>query len=484
MLLRQAKGTRAPVATFFIEQFGCRATQADAAAIERQLLERGYAVSADANAADVVVVNTCTVTAAADLQARQSIRNLRKENPAARVIVTGCYAQRAPEEIAALEGVSWVVGNSHKAEIPSLIDEMGAETKAESGQAIAPVSGLDARRGFVPLSTIAGATHLLNRAPAKILIGSILEQRNLLVAPVEGGEAGHTRPVLKIQDGCDKRCSYCVIPQVRGRSRSLAPEGVIEEIRKLCELGAREVVLSVIDLGNYGRDLAMRTELGELLPRVLDETSIERLRVSSVEPMDVTEDLIAIFAASPRMARHFHMPLQSGCDRILAAMHRWYRAEHYARRAELVRQWLPDAAIGADVIAGFPGETEANHQATLSLVERLPLTYLHVFSFSSRPGTAAADLPDQVPEQSIARRARELRALGESKKDAFQNAQTGRTLRVLTLNRSGDGAYGPWTRAISSNFLDVRVSGAWPANQFLDVQTSDAIDGHLTAVIT
>ena len=255
---------------------------------------------------------------------------------------------------------------------------------------------------------------------------------------------------------------------------------MIEEIRKLCEGGAREVVLSGIDLGNYGRDLAPRAELGELLRRILDETPVERLRVSSIEPMDVTEDLIALFAASERMARHFHMPLQSGSDRILAAMHRWYRAEHYARRAELVREWLPDAAIGADVIAGFPGETEEDHQATLSLIERLPLTYLHVFSFSARPGTPAAELRNQVPEQVIARRARELRALGEKKKAAFQIAQTGRTMRVLTLNRSGEDASGPWTRALSSNYLDVRVSGEWPANQFLDVRITGVTDGHLT----
>ncbi|HXR09298.1 MAG TPA: radical SAM protein, partial [Candidatus Acidoferrales bacterium] len=259
------------MATFFIEQFGCRATQADAAAIERQLVERGYAASADARSADVIVVNTCTVTASADLQARQSIRTIHRENPAARVIVTGCYAQRAPEELAALEGVSWVVGNSHKPEIPRLVQEMGQE--------IAHAAPAAAHQGFVPLSTIASEALSLTRGSAKILTGDIQEQRELLVAPVEGGEAGHTRPVLKIQDGCNKRCSYCVIPQVRGRSRSLAPRGVIEEIRKLCQGGAREVVLSGIDLGNYGRDLAPHAGLGDLLRRILDETSVERLRV-------------------------------------------------------------------------------------------------------------------------------------------------------------------------------------------------------------
>ncbi|HET6142952.1 MAG TPA: tRNA (N(6)-L-threonylcarbamoyladenosine(37)-C(2))-methylthiotransferase MtaB [Candidatus Acidoferrales bacterium] len=457
--------------TFYIEQFGCRATQADAAAIERQLLERGFVASCGASGADVVVVNTCTVTAAADLQARQSIRTIHRENPAARVIVTGCYAQRAPEELAVLDGVTWVVGNSHKPEIPHLIEALQQEPRAGL-----PSVQLD---GFVPLSTLVEETFLHDRLPAQILIGDIQEQQTLLVAPVDGGEAGHTRPVLKIQDGCNKRCSYCVIPEVRGRSRSLDPQTVVNEISKLCVGGAREVVLSGIDLGNYGRDLTPRVELGELLKVILDRTVVERLRASSVEPMDVTEDLIRIFADEERMARHFHMPMQSGSDRVLKAMHRWYRAEHYARRAQLVRKLLPDAAIGADVIAGFPGETEADHRATLSLVQQLPLTYLHVFSFSARPGTAAAGMQNQVPEQTIARRARELRALGEKKKAAFHLAQTGSTIRALTLHRSGENAFGPWTRALSSNYLDVRVSGEWDANRFLDVRITGAGNGHL-----
>jgi threonylcarbamoyladenosine tRNA methylthiotransferase MtaB len=274
--------------------------------------------------------------------------------------------------------------------------------------------------------------------------------------------------VLKIQDGCDSRCSYCIIPQVRGRSRSLAPDRVVEEIRKLAQNGAREIVLSGINLGSYGRDLKPRVELGQLLRRIVDETAIERLRVSSIEPMDVTADLIALFSANERLARHFHMPLQSGSDRILAAMHRWYRAEHYARRA--------------DVIAGFPGETDEDHRATLALIERLPLAYLHVFSFSARPGTPAADLQDHVPASEIAGRARELRALGEQKKAAFRSAQAGRTLRVLTLNGDGENCAGPWTRALSSNYADVRVAGKLPANQFLDVQISDERDGHLAGV--
>ena len=452
--------------TFFIEQFGCRATQADAAAIERQLRDRGYARAHEAGGADVVVVNTCTVTASADAQARNAIGAIHRGNPAARILVTGCYAQRAPEELAALSGVTWVVGNSHKAEIPALLETARTATAAPD---------------FFPVQSIDSDAMSLARGPAKILTGNIFEQTEIFAAPIQGGEAGHTRPILKIQDGCDSRCAYCVIPYVRGRSRSLAPERVIEEIAALVSRGAREIVLSGINLGTYGRDLSPRVALGDLLRRILGETSLERLRLSSIEPQDVTADLVALFASSPRLARHFHVPLQSGSDRILAAMHRWYRAGHYARRVELVREALPDAAIGADVIAGFPGETDEDHAATLDFIERSPLTYLHVFSFSARPGTPAAHLGSQISASVIARRARELRALGESKKEAFREAQAGCRMRLLTLNRRGEDAAGPWTGAISGNYLDVRIAGRRPANQWLNAEISYGPGGHLTA---
>ena len=443
--------------TFYIEQFGCRATQADAAAIERQLRERGFAAASESAGADVVIVNTCTVTAAADAQARDAIRKLHARNPAARVIATGCYAQRAPEELAALPGVSWVVGNSHKPEIPSLMDSL-----AEAVAVPAP-------SGFVPTISLGDEKLSLLHGPAKILTGDIFEQHALLAAPVIGGEGNHTRPVVKIQDGCNSRCAYCVIPFVRGRSRSLEPARVIDEIARLSASGYREIVLSGINLGTYGRDLTPRVELIELLRRILDGTSVERLRISSIEPMDVTEELIALFAASERMARHFHMPLQSGCDRVLAAMHRWYRAEHYARRVELIRERLPDAGIGADVIAWFPGETDAEHAETVAFIERLPFSYLHVFSFSQRPGTRAEDLPNHVPAPEVKKRARELRASGEKKAREFRRSQAGRMLRVLTLRSQLQET----TPALSSNYLQVRVPGRFAANEWLDVAMTD-----------
>jgi threonylcarbamoyladenosine tRNA methylthiotransferase MtaB len=439
------------VSTFYIEQFGCRATQADGAAIERQLRAQGCIAAGAADSADFVVLNTCTVTAAADAQARDAIRKIHAAHPATHIIVTGCYAQRAPEEIAALPGVTHVVGNSHKPEIPNLLKTIAAATP------------LPIREDPVPYHS------------APILSGDIFSISDVLVAPVLGGEGNHTRPTLKIQDGCNSRCSFCVIPFVRGKSRSLPVATVLAEIQRLADSGFREIVLSGINLGTYGRDLTPRVEFLDLLRRILGETGVERLRVSSIEPLDVTQDLIELFAQNERIAPHFHMPLQSASNRILAAMHRWYRAEHYARRVELIREALPDAAIGADVITGFPGETEEEHATMIGFIEERPFTYLHVFSYSLRPGTRAAALPGHLAGEVIKRRARELRALGDAKAVHFRNSQLGRTLRVLTLHRDpkDDPAQTP---ALSGNYLSVRIREVLPHNQWRTV-TVTQVDG-------
>ncbi len=468
---RLLRSLRESMLTFYIEQFGCRATQADGAALERQLLQRGCTSASEARAADIVVVNTCTVTASADAQARDAIRKLYAANPSVRVIVTGCYAQRAPEELSQLPGVAWVVGNSHKPQIPKLIETLSLHPE------------FSRRNNFLPLSAISGASQPELKQPAGILIGDIFEQQTLLTTPVFGGEGNHTRPTLKIQDGCNSRCSFCVIPFVRGKSRSLPPDAVIGELQKLSQAGYREIVLSGINLGTYGRDLSPRVEFEDLLRRILDETTVERLRISSIEPMDVTRDLVELFASTERLAQHFHMPLQSGSDRVLAAMHRWYRAEHYARRAELIRERLPHAAMGADVIAGFPGETEEDHAATLAFIEALTFTYLHVFSYSKRPGTKAASLSNHVRGAVIKRHARELRALGERKAAAFRQSQIGRELRVLTLHPSGDGS-STRTPALSSNYLRLLVNGFFPANHWLDVKPTGCEGTSLTGQVS
>jgi threonylcarbamoyladenosine tRNA methylthiotransferase MtaB len=481
--------------TFHIQQFGCRATQADGAALERQLLDRGCTSTADLQSANIVVLNTCTVTAAADAQARDAIRKIHAQNPAARLIVTGCYAQRAPEELAALPGVNWVVGNSHKPQIPALVDMLGTTQLPGTSNNFYPAAAL-ASGPSIPFHSVVGAGLAPPAAPhiANMLTSDIFNHPEFLSAPIQGGESHHTRPILKIQDGCNNRCSFCVIPFVRGKSHSLPADTVIREIQKLAVAEtfpsvspsleqallpvtanlphqpshAREVVLSGINLGTYGRDLSPRIAFSDLIRRILDQTAIERLRISSIEPLDVTRDLIELFAGTQRIAQHFHMPLQSASDRILAAMHRWYRAEHYARRVALIHDRLPNAAIGADVIAGFPGETESDHTATLAFIERHPFTYLHVFSYSSRPGTKAASLPNQVPPPTIKRRARALRSLAEQKSSAFRQSQIHRTLRVLTLH-CAERADTHTTPALSSNYLRVQIPEILVSNLWLDV---------------
>jgi threonylcarbamoyladenosine tRNA methylthiotransferase MtaB len=445
------------MATFSIENFGCRATDADAAALRRDMVGQGLAFVAEHSRADVVVLNTCTVTAAADSQAREAIRKIHRSNPSAQIVVTGCYAQRAPEEIAQLDGVHFVVGNSHQTEIVDLV--RASLRAADAGPGLSAV--ID---GFLPLAKIDRDPMSLARGPAKILTGDIFAQTSVQVAPASFADSGHTRPILKIQDGCNNRCSYCVIPFVRGKSRSMPPDVVVEEIRKLVGAGAKEVVLSGINLGSYGRDLTPRAELIDIARRILSETDLEQLRFSSIEPQDVTEEFVALVAFTERIAPHFHVPLQSGSGRQLRAMHRWYRAEHYAERVRMIRRHSPDAAIGADVIVGFPGETNEDFQTTVDFIERLPLTYLHVFSFSARPGTEADKFPldHHVPPGAIRERARHLRALSQRQSDAFRAAQSGRTLRALTLARTGEN----WTEVLTGNYLKAKVAGHHAPNQW------------------
>jgi threonylcarbamoyladenosine tRNA methylthiotransferase MtaB len=436
--------------TFSIENFGCRATEADASAISFSLLASGLTPAADQDSADVVVLNTCTVTAAADAQAREAVRKIHRANPAARIVVTGCYAQRAPDELASMAGVEWVVGNSHQGEIPEIL--RAHQPRAESND-------------FILVADLETDALSLARAPAKILTGDIFAQSTVQIAPAALSAHDRTRPILKIQDGCNHRCSYCVIPFVRGKSRSLPPEEVVREVRAWCAAGAKEIVLSGINLGSYGRDLVPRAALAEIVRRILDETGLDQLRFSSIEPQDVTEDFVALVASSPRIAHHFHIPLQSGSDRILRAMHRWYRTAHYAERLHLIRRVLPDAAMGADVIVGFPGETDAEFRETCEFLERLPFTYLHVFSFSERPGTAAATLGERVPVHAIRERARILRDLSLQKAAEFRATQAGRSTRALTLARGDDTQ----TEALTGNYLKVQIAGRHSANEWHEV---------------
>jgi len=448
--------------TFSIENFGCRATDADAAAMRDSLAQRGLSPAAAHESADVVVLNTCTVTAAADAQAREAIRKIHRANPAARIIATGCYAQRAPEELAALEGVAAVVGNAHQVEIAGVAASAVRDSRA--GAAGGP--------GFVALDAVQDGAMSLARGAAKILTSDIFAQADFAGAPAGSLAGDRTRPILKIQDGCNNRCSYCVIPFVRGASRSLAPGRVIAEVDRLVRAGAREIVLSGINLGSYGRDLEPRASLTEIVRRILSETSLERLRFSSIEPQDLTEEFAELAASTPRIAPHFHVPLQSGSDRILRAMHRRYRAAHYAARIERLHRVLPDAAFGADVIAGFPGETNGDFAETLALIESLPLAYLHVFSFSARPGTKAEAIEGKAAPPEIRERARQLRGVSQRLAAAFRGSQQGRAVRAITLHKRGDG----WTEALTGNYLRIRAAGNCQANTWLELRVTPRLE--------
>ena len=440
------------MASYFVHNFGCRATQADGAEIERQLAARGLQPAPEAAAADVVILNTCTVTDSADKDARAAVRRVHRENPEAKIVVTGCYAQRAPEELAAMPGVASVIGNSHKHQLAELV----------------------APQAFVPLASIGGTRQ-------SIFVSDIFAHTELLAAPVFEAEthAERTRPNLKIQDGCDNRCSFCVIPYVRGQSRSLPAERVLREVRALVEMGYQEVVLSGINLGRWGNDFDRKEDFESLVRSILDETALPKLRLSSIEPMDWSDELIALAAASPRIAKHVHAPLQSGSDRVLRLMHRKYRPWHYAERIRKARAAMPDAAIGADVMVGFPGETDEMFEENRAFIASLPFTYLHVFTYSARPGTPAAEMPGQVPEPVKRERNRILRGLAAEKNRVFRESFVGRELEAITLSRGDDAT----TEALTDNYLKLELAGRHAPNQWLRLRvealTGDGLCGRM-----
>jgi threonylcarbamoyladenosine tRNA methylthiotransferase MtaB len=470
-----------PVPTYHVENFGCRATQADGAALERQFETRGLARAPSAQA-DLVILNTCSVTDSADRGARAAIRRVRRQNPLARIIVTGCYAQRAPEEVAALPGVDCVIGNSHKHQLAEIaLDEVTLR-----------------REGFVPLAMLGpfGQRPTTNDQ-RPLFVSDIFAHTELLAAPVfepANGAGSHasdrTRPNLKVQDGCDNRCSFCVIPSVRGHSRSLPLPETIREVNALVAAGYREVVISGINLGRWGRDLAVRSQPSalrenrppnfEFLVRtILTQTQLEKLRISSVEPMDWTSELIALVASSPRIARHAHVPLQSGSDAVLRRMHRKYRPWHYREKIEKIRAAMPTAAIGADVMAGFPGESDAEFEATRRFIQDLPFTYLHVFTYSARPGTPAAAMPDQVPVQVARERNKILRDLAAEKKLAFMQSFVGKPLEAITLSVIHSGPDGEFTEALTDNYQKLYLKGRHEPNRWISAGIEGLQDGAL-----
>jgi len=426
--------------------FGCRVNQADSLGFEETLLADG-ATASTPEAADLVIVNTCSVTASADQGARQTIRRVARSNPGARIIVTGCYATRRPDELAQLPNVARVVANDDK---PRLIP--------------------------------------LTRTPADIGDGPC-------GATVEPGVAGRTAFTLRVQTGCAEPCSYCIIPSTRGTPRSVPVAVVLGEVDRVVAAGFKEIALTGVHLGSFGRDLNPSSSLIDLL-RALDTArvtgrrssgnKVERsgggkpdttyegetlFRISSLEPMDCTSEIVDLVAASPRFAPHFHLPLQHASNRLLSAMRRPYTIEQYAALVDRIRTTIPGASIGSDIIVGFPAETDADFDRLAAYLESSPLTHVHVFPYSDRPGTPASAMPDKVPGLVVRERARRVREIGQALAARFREAQVGTVHRALTLE---DGSL-----AVTGNYLKVRIAPGRARNEWVRLKLTSEHDGEL-----
>ncbi len=397
---------------------GCKLNRFDSAAIEAELLRRGLAPQPDVALASVVVVNTCTVTGKADAEARRLIRGVRRRNDGCRLLVTGCYAELDEAAIRAIPGVDLVFGNRDKPRLAELLDRVGVDDAA--GTTSRPTD-----RGCDGALAIPAALHFGDRS----------------------------RAFLRVQEGCDLRCSYCVIPRVRGASRSVPPQQVERALCSLLAAGYREVVLTGVNTGDYGRDLSPRTDLARLLRRLLAVLGPNRIRLNSLEPLTVTDEIVALMSGDPRLAPHLQVPLQSGSDAILRRMRRNYRLSSYLERVEAVRRAVPHAGLGADVIVGFPGETDARFAETLRFLEASPLNYLHVFAWSPRPGTPAADLPDRPHGSIVRERSARLRELAARLGHRFRRGFEGECLDAIVLQ----AAAGNGIRALTGNYIELTV---------------------------
>jgi threonylcarbamoyladenosine tRNA methylthiotransferase MtaB len=416
--------------------FGCRCNQADSAAIREGLRRRSMSESGNRLDADLIIVNTCTVTQRSDQQVRQTIRRLHRENPDARIVVTGCYAERAPEPLANIPGVTLVVGNADKERLAEILDT--AETEPRD----------------------------------RILRAPLETQREYLLAPM-AQTGGKTRPLVKLQDGCDARCSYCIVPYVRGPGRSAHPDDILAEIQSLVDRGFQEIVLTGVHLGAFGLKLEGHPRLVDLLRQIVNIPRLGRIRLSSIEPMHFDQGIIDLAAAYSVFARHFHIPLQSGSDRILRLMRRPYQAARFGELLQHILAALPDAAIGTDVMVGFPGETDRDFEETCALVQNSPLAYLHVFPFSPREGTAAWSLPGRLPSQVTKERLSKLLEISRSKNILFRSRFLGHVLSAITL--SHEEKLGT-SLVLTGNYIHARVPGLTiPPNRLVEIRIDDVL---------
>jgi len=399
--------------TFTITTLGCKVNQCESATLRESLMQAGWVPAEKGGSADVIVVNTCIVTQRASYQSRQAVRKAIRENPSALIAATGCYAQTFPEELSRIKGLDLIAGNSLKGRLHKILQE------CEKG-----------RPTCLPQANF----------------GASLSEEVLPLSE-------RTRSFLKIQDGCDSFCSYCIVPFSRGPMRSLEPLKAIALLRSLSEEGYKEVVLTGIHLGKYGVDLSPATSLKDLLRLIGKESLPLRIRLSSIEPKEVAPDLIRMAASEEWLCRHFHVPLQSGDNEILKRMNRNYTSEDYARLVESIHNQIPLAAIGVDIMAGFPGEGDQAYRNTYDLVKDLPLSYFHVFPFSPRQGTAAWDFKGRVDDREIKKRAEALRTLGQKKRETFYRACVGKTFQVLA--QGWDRSRMGMIQGLSDNYLPV-----------------------------
>jgi threonylcarbamoyladenosine tRNA methylthiotransferase MtaB len=407
---------------YSVVTFGCRVNQADSLSIEGSLRARG-AVCASPEEADLVVVNTCSVTATADQGARQTIRRIGRNNPDVQIVVTGCYATRRPGELRELPNVTHVVSNQFKDDLLSSIalgDPSSHSTATRFGDGDGPCGAL------------------------------------------EPGVAGRTAFTMRVQTGCEERCSYCIIPTTRGQSRSLPFTQITRQLAHVVAAGYKEIIITGVHLGSYGRDLGDGSTLTALVHHLAEWDADVLFRISSLEPMDCTEEIVDLVAESPRLAPHLHLPLQHGADNVLRRMRRPYTAAAYRHLVERIRALMPHASIGSDVIVGFPGESDSDFNETESLLTELPLTHLHVFPYSDRPGTDASAMSDKVDGATIRKRGQRVRAIGHEMSTRFRHAQLGMVRRALTVD---DGL-----SAVTDNFLKVRLAEMVPRNQWIDAR--------------
>lgn len=393
---------------------GCKLNFAETSTISEEFKKRGFEIVEFGEPADVCVINTCSVTENADRDCRRIVRKALKVSPNAFIIVTGCYAQLRPDEIAKIEGVDLILGSNEKFKIFDFVGDFHKNYHAQI---------------FVsPINEIS-EFHIASSTPT----------------------SDRTRAFLKVQDGCDYNCSYCTIPLARGESRSPEVNIILEKAKTLAQLGYKEIVLSGVNVGDYGRKIG--TNLFELVKELEKIDGIERIRISSIEPNLLTEEMIDYFISSEKICNHFHIPLQSGSDEILRKMRRRYNSELYRRRIEYIKSKDPDACIGADVIVGFPGESEKHFETTYNFISDLPISYLHVFTYSERPNTDAVNLPGKVSIEERHKRSEMLRNLGLKKKMAFYRQMVGKEFDVLWESEVKDGKMFGFTR----NYVKVGV---------------------------